>query len=114
MREVVRGTISAEELEAYSNAEIMLLDGADNGTGSQVTITGDMEWMITYSSSGFTDQGWSFASPGGWGNGYGGVTYGEMYQDGTLYNFLDKYGFYMLTNGLGAQNYVMAGCASLN
>ena len=47
MENVEYGTITEEELQTYGNAGIMLLDGANNDTSSEITATGDASYNFS-------------------------------------------------------------------
>lgn len=56
-----RGVVSKEELKAYSGANIMLLDGGNDSTGSgigEATGSETYTWTIRWNSSGFMGIGW--------------------------------------------------------
>lgn len=108
-----RGVLTEEqvkELKEYGGAGIMLLDGMNDTTNSGGTVTGQTNWRITWDNSGFSGQGWTFGN----GTGWGAYDYAKMNEDGTLRDFLNSNGFYMLMGGLSDPKFTLeSNCVSL-
>ena len=101
------GTISEDELKAYSGANIMLMSDTNGEVASEGSAGGEatFTWSVSWNSDGFTGLGWD-----AWG-----TNYEEEYLGGTLENFLNTCanGFYVANSLVSNHQYVEAGCASL-
>lgn len=60
----VNGIVTEEELQAYGNANIMLLDGASESVGSgtgEVSGSGMYSWTLRWNEDGFMGIAWNVA-----------------------------------------------------
>ncbi len=83
-----RGIISKEELEAYGGADIMLLDGSSDSTGSgtgSASGGGTYSWEITWGQNGFTNRTWAVFS---WE--HKAEEFKTYYKNGTLEEYLES------------------------
>lgn len=84
-----RGTVTEEELQMYSRANIMLLDNSNGTTGSggsgSVSGSGSYDWELIWDSDGFQSYSWEVDTWENWTQ-----RFMDEYANGTLEEFLES------------------------